>query len=159
MSSRGRHGPNGTERDLRSPMAETSHGRSVTVAGIGDGDGFEPTEQKEMPGSRGQVWFRVATRCLYVVVTDAFVDRGALYVGVRRLGAVPRKPDADYRLTVALGDPSWLRVANSPAAPSFEVAWARKEREGYQYGEDALQGVRLGWEMRESYIDPKRGAP
>lgn len=32
---------------------------------------------------------------------------------------------------------------------TFEQAWAEKERAGYQYGHDALEQVRLGWEMRE----------
>lgn len=36
--------------------------------------------------------------------------------------------------------------------PTFEEAWAAKEREGYQYGEDALENVKFGWEIRESYI-------
>jgi hypothetical protein len=30
---------------------------------------------------------------------------------------------------------------------TFEEAWAEKEVEGYQYGEDALQGVHFGWEI------------
>ncbi len=36
--------------------------------------------------------------------------------------------------------------------PTFEEAWAVKKAEGYQYGEDALEQVRFGWELRESYI-------
>lgn len=35
--------------------------------------------------------------------------------------------------------------------PTFAVAWAGMERQGYQYGPDALEGVRLGWALRESY--------
>lgn len=31
---------------------------------------------------------------------------------------------------------------------TFEEAWAEKEREGFQYGEDALEYVRFGWELR-----------
>ncbi|WP_257556494.1 hypothetical protein [Sphingobium sp. CFD-2] len=31
--------------------------------------------------------------------------------------------------------------------PSFEQVWATKEAEGYQYGEDALEQVRFGWEL------------
>jgi regulator of replication initiation timing len=30
---------------------------------------------------------------------------------------------------------------------TFEQAWAEKEREGYQYGSDALEHVRFGWEL------------
>lgn len=34
--------------------------------------------------------------------------------------------------------------------PTFEEAWDRKvQEEGYQYGFEALQNVRLGWEIRE----------
>lgn len=36
--------------------------------------------------------------------------------------------------------------------PTFEEAWAVKKAEGYQYGEDALEQVRFGWELRESYM-------
>ncbi len=34
----------------------------------------------------------------------------------------------------------------------FELAWREKERQGYQYGEDALRGVRLGWEIATEKI-------
>ena len=38
---------------------------------------------------------------------------------------------------------------------TFEECWADKEREGYQYGEDALEGVRFGWELaREGVMVP-----
>jgi hypothetical protein len=30
---------------------------------------------------------------------------------------------------------------------NFERAWKKMEERGYQYGEDALEQVRLGWEM------------
>ena len=30
---------------------------------------------------------------------------------------------------------------------TFDEVWAEKEREGYQYGEDALEQVRFGWEL------------
>lgn len=36
---------------------------------------------------------------------------------------------------------------------TFEEAWKKMEATGYQYGEDALMGVRLGWKMREEYAD------
>ncbi len=32
---------------------------------------------------------------------------------------------------------------------TFEEAWAEKEKEGFRYGEDALEQVRFGWEIRE----------
>lgn len=36
----------------------------------------------------------------------------------------------------------------NPAAPkTFEEAWAEKERQGYQYGKDALEQVRFGWKI------------
>lgn len=31
---------------------------------------------------------------------------------------------------------------------TFEEAWSEKEAAGYQYGANALEQVRLGWEMR-----------
>lgn len=31
---------------------------------------------------------------------------------------------------------------------TFEEAWAEKEAEGYEYGEDALEHVRFGWDLR-----------
>ena len=31
---------------------------------------------------------------------------------------------------------------------NFKEAWAEKEAEGYQYGHDALEQVRFGWDMR-----------
>ena len=34
-------------------------------------------------------------------------------------------------------------------APTFEQVWAQKEREGYSYGEDALEQVRFGWELAQ----------
>jgi hypothetical protein len=40
---------------------------------------------------------------------------------------------------------AWLAVVPNV---SFEEAWRLKEAEGYQYGQDALEQVRLGWEMR-----------
>lgn len=41
--------------------------------------------------------------------------------------------------------------AEIPPIPTFEEAWKKKEAEGYQYGRDALEGVRFGWEIRDSY--------
>lgn len=38
-------------------------------------------------------------------------------------------------------------VTEEVRAISFEDAWAQKEAEGYQYGEDALEQVRFGWEL------------
>lgn len=35
---------------------------------------------------------------------------------------------------------------------TFEQAWAEKEAEGYQYGRDALEQVRFGWELRERQV-------
>lgn len=37
---------------------------------------------------------------------------------------------------------------SKPLDPTtFDRAWAVKEAQGYDYGEDALEQVRLGWEM------------
>lgn len=43
------------------------------------------------------------------------------------------------------------RLPIDAAAPSFDDAWRVKEAEGYQYGHDALEQVRFGWELREAY--------
>lgn len=39
---------------------------------------------------------------------------------------------------------------------TFEEIWAQKEKEGYQYGREALEQVRFGWELREG-VEPKSG--
>lgn len=46
-------------------------------------------------------------------------------------------------------------------AVSFEQAWAQKEAEGYQYGHDALENVRFGWEIAVAALSqpsPDEGA-
>lgn len=51
------------------------------------------------------------------------------------------------------GDPvqaeivSHLAAHPFPKLPTFEQVWSRKEAEGYQYGEDALEQVRFGFEL------------
>ena len=35
---------------------------------------------------------------------------------------------------------------------TFDEAWAKKVTEGYQYGPDALEQVRFGWEIHEAEI-------
>lgn len=35
---------------------------------------------------------------------------------------------------------------------TFEEVWAKKAAEGYQYGEDALEHVRFGWEIHEAEV-------
>jgi hypothetical protein len=37
-------------------------------------------------------------------------------------------------------------------AKTFEEAWAEKEAEGYQYGEEALEQVRFGWDIAKSEL-------
>jgi hypothetical protein len=39
---------------------------------------------------------------------------------------------------------------------TFEQAWAEKEAEGYQYGEDALEQVRFGWEIAQKALKEAR---
>lgn len=34
---------------------------------------------------------------------------------------------------------------------AFDRVWAIKEAEGYQYGEDALEQVRFGWDLYHEY--------
>ncbi len=46
-----------------------------------------------------------------------------------------------------------IREENDRAlSRSFEEAWAEKEKEGYQYGEDALEQVHFGWELAMNAI-------
>jgi hypothetical protein len=46
-------------------------------------------------------------------------------------------------------DPCMIAAAGAQerAVPTFEQAWAKKEAEGYRYGHDALEQVRMGYEM------------
>ncbi len=44
----------------------------------------------------------------------------------------------------------------SPGGPdAFRAAWAEMEAQGYQYGEDAIESVRLGWELAMRHIGSK----
>lgn len=38
--------------------------------------------------------------------------------------------------------------------PTFEEAWAQKEAQGYLYGRDALEQVKLGWQMAVDALAP-----
>lgn len=38
-------------------------------------------------------------------------------------------------------------LENGRPATTFDQAWARMEAAGYQYGHEALEQVRLGWEL------------
>lgn len=49
--------------------------------------------------------------------------------------------DADLPVTV---------TAALRARPTFEEAWAEKELAGFRYGRDALEQVRLGWNLCEA---------
>jgi len=39
---------------------------------------------------------------------------------------------------------------------TFKEAWALMESKGYQYGDDALDGVRLGWDLARGKYDSER---
>jgi hypothetical protein len=45
--------------------------------------------------------------------------------------------------------------AIAPTLPDFNVAWERYKANGYQYGEDALAAVRLGYRMAQEELDHK----
>jgi|GEM_PF-6244960 len=47
-----------------------------------------------------------------------------------------------------LGQAKTILLFLESSMPSFEEVWAKKEAEGYQYGHDALEQVRFGWELR-----------
>lgn len=40
-----------------------------------------------------------------------------------------------------------IERSGGPALPTFAEVWAGKEAEGFQYGEDALEQVRFGWDL------------
>lgn len=50
-----------------------------------------------------------------------------------------------------------LARLNNQCVTTFEEAWKRKEAEGYQYGADALEQVRFGWELREYHAALEAG--
>lgn len=66
-----------------------------------------------------------------------------------RGGAPPHVPPCVRSgLTVlSAPDPDYDALVGEPR--TFEEVWAQKEREGYQYGREALENVRFGWELRE----------
>lgn len=39
------------------------------------------------------------------------------------------------------------RLTGAKSVPTFDEVWAQKKREGYSYGEDALEQVRFGWRL------------
>lgn len=39
------------------------------------------------------------------------------------------------------------RLTGAKKLPTFNEVWAGKKREGYSYGEDALEQVRFGWKL------------
>jgi hypothetical protein len=51
------------------------------------------------------------------------------------------------------------RAATELARPTFEEVWAEKERQGYQYGHDALEQVRFGWELCMAEIERRAVKP
>lgn len=44
-----------------------------------------------------------------------------------------------------------------PPMITFEEMWAKKEAEGFQYGHDALEQVRFGWELWHEHLNKKPG--
>lgn len=72
-------------------------------------------------------------------IADARADVVALVAEVRRLRAAsPPIVETGERMQ---------RDARPLAGETFEQAWARMEKQGYQYGEEALEQVRFGWEL------------
>lgn len=59
----------------------------------------------------------------------------------------------------AVADAKRLRAERDAAlreSPSFAGEWAKKEAEGYRYGEDALEGVRFGFRIAVEALDRTR---
>jgi hypothetical protein len=61
-------------------------------------------------------------------------DNASLYDENRSLAHMP------YRIAE-------LEAAGARAIPSFEELWTQKEKDGYQYGRDALEQVRFGYKI------------
>lgn len=84
-------------------------------------------------------------------------DRGNLYC---YRGGAENKTDRivdlcevcyGHFLTMFLSAMAGRMGVKPPSSMSFDEAWQRKIDEGYQYGQDALEQVRFGWELsRES---------
>lgn len=45
-----------------------------------------------------------------------------------------------------------VTVEDAWPLPPFEQAWARKEQEGYRYGNDAIEQVRFGYKIAEAEL-------
>lgn len=64
-------------------------------------------------------------------------------------GNVWARPASDWHRSMTPLHGKYAVPAKPPAEPvSFEAAWAQMEAKGYKYGRDALEQVRLGWELR-----------
>lgn len=68
---------------------------------------------------------------------------------LKRMGTLEQNA---FRAGKALKTESNPRITRKDV--TFEEAWSLKELEGYQYGPDALEQVRLGWELRKDH-EPK----
>lgn len=65
-------------------------------------------------------------------------------------GSIHARHDGKYFGAVQFAWVAWLARAAQPRQGvelTFEQAWAEKEAQGYNYGEDALENVRLGFYM------------
>lgn len=63
------------------------------------------------------------------------------------LGGAGDNPDLLEQAAQYLRGRSKDREPANVNEKTFEQAWAKKEAEGYQYGSDALEHVRFGWEI------------
>ncbi len=71
----------------------------------------------------------------------------------RMKGELPKliQPERSFIRFLATIDDLTRRLEEvRPQGRSFEQVWQQKEQEGYQYGHDALEQVRFGWELREA---------
>jgi hypothetical protein len=55
-----------------------------------------------------------------------------------------------------MSDDNKMPNSSEATRPTFEEAWAKKVAQGYQYGRDALEGVRFGWEIALEATAPER---
>jgi hypothetical protein len=74
----------------------------------------------------------------------------ALHMWKQRGYMFNEREELAFRIGFETGidNPKQLVVTNSAAEPkSFELVWASMQARGYNYGEDALEQVRLGFEL------------
>lgn len=105
-------------------------------------DGAEWPTHVDIPTAWGVPGFAVEVRFLQEVLAAAGYELVRNYSLARREAARRAVPSE------AVPPPARRdQECSAPAPRTFEQAWARMQARGYQYGSDALEQVRMGWEL------------